>query len=78
MASSEICEDAICVLSIDFGEEVFPTDDLSLVVHVGCIMVTPFVKSHLENREYRLGFVPTLVANSSVKHPRRATSPLIP
>ena len=44
MASSEVGEDAVRVLSVDFGEEVFASSDFSFNVHVGCVMVSPVVK----------------------------------
>lgn len=79
VAAAEVGEDAVCVLGVDFGEEVFSSGDFGVRVYVGGMMIAPACQNDVSvDKEYRLGFVPTSLANSSVWQARKVTKPLMP
>jgi hypothetical protein len=41
VAAAEVGEDAVCVLGVDFGEEVFSSGDFGVGVYVGGMMIAP-------------------------------------
>ena len=65
------------MLRVYFCEELLSSGDFSFVIVIWSIMVSPG-SDYVWEMEYLRCFVPTAVANSSVKQPLNVTRPLIP